>query len=152
VPLGKIGTDHAAWIFGCVIGAAMFHFIGFAAYHDYCLDALYADKKRTILLDPTGKDPWIHMPTFAEMMSHRYVLFVIIIFCMAALAIRNYKYHFQGSKSIYLMKRLPDQRDLARRCLTLPVLGILASILFAAITTCLCYWVYMSSTPEVYLT
>lgn len=152
VPLGKSGTDTAGWIFGSVIGAAIFHFIGFATYYDYCLGALYTDEKRTMLMDPTGQDQWCWMPSFAEMMETRYYFFIFIALCMAALAVYNYKYHFQGSKSIYLMRRLPDQRDFARRCLTLPVLGILACVIFAAITTGLCYWLYMSNTPDVYLT
>lgn len=152
VPLGVNGTIHAGWIAGGITGAALFHFIGFAAYYDYCLGALYRDDKRTILIDPTGKDHWVYMPSFGEMMESRYYPFVMIVLLMAALAIYNYKYHFQGSKSIYLMRRLPDKGDLARRCLTLPLLGALACIILAVIVTGLCYWVYMTNTPEVYLT
>ena len=152
VPLGLNGTAHAGWISRSIIGAAIFHFIGFSTYYDYCLGTLYRDEKRTILIDPNGEDQWVYMPSFGEMMENRYYLFILIALLMAALVIYNYKYHFQGSKSIYLMKRLPDKKDLTRRCLTLPLLGILACIILAAIVTGLCYLVYMSNTPEVYLT
>lgn len=151
VPLGINGANHAGWIAGGTTGAALFHFIGFATYYDYCLGTLYRDEKRTILIDPNGQDRWVYMPSFGEMIENRYYLFIMIALFMAALAIYNYKYHFQSSKSIYLMRRLPDKGDLARRCLTLPLLGILTCIILAVIVTGLCYWVYMTNTPEVYL-
>ncbi len=152
VPLGVSGTTHAGWIAGGTIGVALFHFIRFVAYYDYCLGTLYRDAKRTILIDPNAEDRWVYMPSFGEMMENRYYLFIMIALLMAALAVYNYKYHFQGSKSIYLMRRLPDKGNLTRRCLTLPLLGILTCIILAVIVTGLCYWVYMTNTPEVYLT
>lgn len=152
VPLGLNGTAHAGWISGGIIGAALFHFIRFAAHYDYCVSTLYRDDKRTILIDPSGEDQWVYMPSFGEMMENSYYLFILIALLMVALSIYNYKYHFQGSKSIYLMNRLPDDKDLMRRCLTLPTLGILACIILAALVTGLCYLVYMTNTPDVYLT
>lgn len=151
-PLGINAGNQAGWIVGGTFGAAISQFIGFSTYYDYCLGTLYRDEKRTILIDPNGKDQWVYMPSFGEMMENRYYLFILMTLLMGALVIYNYKYHFQGSKSIYLMKRLPDKKDLTRRCLTLPLLGILACIILAVIVTGLCYWVYMTNTPEVYLT
>lgn len=150
-PVGMNGRMLLNCITGSILTAFSFHLAGFMIYYDYCLGALYKDDARTMLYDPTGKDSRFYMPSFAEMMDSRYYLFLVAALIMAVLAVQNYRYHLQGSKSIYLMRRLPDQKDFARRCLTLPAMGILAIIFSAAILTGLCYCSYIINTPEVYL-
>ncbi|MFR8267820.1 MAG: hypothetical protein ACLVC5_09315, partial [Clostridia bacterium] len=60
----------------------------------------------------------------------------------------HYGYHFRGSKSIYTMRRLPSKHPLARRCLTVPVLGAAAAALSALLLICLYYLLYIAVTPE----
>ena len=69
-------------------------------------------------------------------------------FCVLMDFVSHYQYHSQGSKSIYLMKRLPDRMELHRRCLTLPIAGLVICGLTAFLTIALCYGIYLYFTPK----
>ena len=73
--------------------------------------------------------------------------FFIVILCMVAFMLMHYVYHFQESKSIYVMRRLPDKKELYRRCFTLPLVGIGGSFISAVLFLLLGYVVYMNVTP-----
>ena len=62
--------------------------------------------------------------------------------------LRNYASFWQGSKSIYLMRRLPDRFELHRRCLVLPIAEAVISLLAAVILFFLYYAIYIAVTPE----
>ena len=93
------------------------------------------------------------MPDFADLLHTCLYGFFLVALCMAALGLWHYAYHRQGgSNSAYLMRRLPDRWEFHRRCLALPVLALLASLLLAFLFLCLYYWVYRTFTPNVCLT
>ena len=50
--------------------------------------------------------------------------------------------HYRGSRSIYLMRRLPDRWELWRRCLTLPLIGLAAALVIALGLSAVYFWVY----------
>ena len=58
-----------------------------------------------------------------------------------------YGYHYQGSRSIYLMRRLPQRGELHRRCLAFPIFSVLALLLLMALTTAAYFLIYMSVMP-----
>lgn len=87
------------------------------------------------------------MPDFKEILGGCLLGFGVIILCMAAVAVYHYLYHFQGSKSIYLMKRLPQRWELLKRCLMLPVISILICLTTALLLLLVFYWYYMGNTP-----
>lgn len=91
------------------------------------------------------------MPDFSEVISGTMAGFWIVICCAAALAVYNYYYHYNDSKSIYLMRRLPNAGELHRRCLTFPLLVILISLGIVFFLLCVYYKVYMTCTPAEYL-
>lgn len=66
-------------------------------------------------------------------------------------ALRHYQYHTRDSMPIYLMRRLPDQWELHRRCLTVPVLSAIANMLLFAAATALCWVLYCTATPAGHL-
>lgn len=74
--------------------------------------------------------------------------FVVLGIHTALQVFVHYRYHSQGSKSIYLMKRLPDRMELHRRCLILPAAGLVICVLTAFLTIVLCYGIYMYFTPK----
>lgn len=104
---------------------------------------LYEITKTTRILRPGAQ-----MESFASLMSGVLLGFLIMALTMIPLAVYHYRYHFQGSKSIYLMRRLPSKYDLVRRCLTVPVLGVLLAAVSAFLLICLYYLMYISITPE----
>ncbi|MBR5315583.1 MAG: hypothetical protein IKU44_02225 [Firmicutes bacterium] len=151
VPLGKNGTKHANWILFACIFDVIVHLVSFEIYFQYCLNGLYQDDKHTVLYDPTGTDPMFQMLPFHMLIADWYKGPLMITLIMVALAFYNYRYHLQGSKSIYLMKRLPDQKDFVRRCMTLPALGVACSLVLSALAIGICYWAYVTYTPAIYL-
>lgn len=96
---------------------------------------------------------WILRPdacisSLSTLLDHAFFGFFLLFLLPILLAGIHYLYHTKGSKSIYLMKRLPDPRELHRRCLFLPclmILGILAAILLLFL---LCLVIYLVGTPD----
>lgn len=91
--------------------------------------------------------PTAVMPDFPDVLDGTLLGFPLLALCMAGLIFYHYAYHIQGSKSLYLMRRLPDRWELHRRCLTLPLLGALFSLLFGGLLLLLYFWFYMAVTP-----
>lgn len=112
------------------------------------LENLYAinDKNARILL------PDAEMPPFAELLENSLSWFGILTLAAAAFAVWHYAYHRMGSRSIYLMRRLPDRWELHRRCLTLPALELAACAVCAFLLFWLYYGLYVLLVPaEVYI-
>ena len=65
--------------------------------------------------------------------------------------IYHYSYHFKGSKSIYLMRRLPDRWELHRRCLTLPIAMAVFFLLMGFVMLLLFFWAYFAAVPAQYI-
>ena len=94
----------------------------------------------------------VMMADFYTLMDWVFVGYQLIAISMLFSARRNYAYHHQGSKSIYLMRRLPDRWERHRRCLGLPVMGIACCVLAVFVTVVLCYALYILGTPSECLT
>lgn len=90
-----------------------------------------------------GNDPaysWYGLPVFAH--------FTLLFLGAALLAFVNYSNFRNGSKSVYLMRRLPDRWEYHRRCLALPLMTILAGLVSIPILIGLFYAIYLHATPE----
>ena len=87
------------------------------------------------------------MMTFGELMEGVFLPMAIIALGFALMAVLFYLYHYQGCRSIYTMKRLPDQWELWRRCLTLPVIFLILSGLSTLILIGLYYLLWRFATP-----
>ena len=96
--------------------------------------------------------PGAVMTDFCELMPGLMAGFGVVAACMAVLAVYHYFYHYQGSRSIDLMRRLPNRWELWRRCLALPAAAALASGLLALVLTAVYYAVYALCTPAACLT
>ena len=70
---------------------------------------------------------------------------------MLGLLMYHWLYHYQGSRSIYLMRRLPRRFELTRRCLTVPLVEALVCLAVTLVLVLLFYWLYHSVTPDVCL-
>ncbi len=64
------------------------------------------------------------------------------------LAIPHYRYFYKGSKSIYLMRRLPSRWELHKRCLAMPLLVVILASAAALLLKCLFFVLYLLFTPE----
>lgn len=92
------------------------------------------------------------MPDFAQVLGSSLAGFLIAAFCMAAVLAWHYAYHYQGTKSIYLMRRLPSRWELHRRCLALPLAAALGSLCVDFLLLLLYFGIYMVFTPNLCLT
>ena len=69
------------------------------------------------------------------------------VFCVETavfLAIYKYQWFKRKTKSIYLMKRLPDRKELHVRCLAGSVAGILAAVVIAALLLAVFRFTYLN--------
>ena len=79
------------------------------------------------------------MPYFADLAHSTLNGFLILAVCMLVFIIFRYHYFFRGSKSIYLMRRLPKRFVLCSQCVQIPCMAAFVSILAA----CVLFWLYI---------
>lgn len=75
----------------------------------------------------------------------------IFLAVMPLLVWRYYRFHTQGSMSVYTMRRLPNRWEYHRRCWTQPLLSALAELLLFAVLAGLCWLIWRFATPAVCL-
>jgi len=88
------------------------------------------------------------MPEFRYLIGNAMLGVWVTLLILALCVILNYHSFHQGSKSIYLMKRLPDPMELHRRCVLLPALGAALCLLLREILMIVYFTVYMLATPD----
>ena len=58
-----------------------------------------------------GVDMRVNMTDLSDLLERKFTLFgMVILFCLIAIGTR-YRYYYQDSKSIYLMRRLPNRKE-----------------------------------------
>jgi hypothetical protein len=92
------------------------------------------------------------MPDFITILGRSLSGFLLLAIGVLAIIAYHYGYHYRGSKSIYLMRRLPSRWELWRRCVTLPVLAAVLCLCIAATLLFIYFGIYMISTPKACLT
>jgi hypothetical protein len=115
-------------------------------FADKMEDALDLAKSQTTveyfgdILAGEGAHDWYHVPTF--------LLLALFLIPAVILLVSNLLTFWQGSRSIYTMRRLTDRWELLRRCCAVP-LGIVAgAVVLAAVLTAVFYLAYLGLTPE----
>jgi len=91
--------------------------------------------------------PGAEMPPYDQVFGSAASGFAVVIVLAVVIAFMHYSYHHQGSRSIYLMKRLPKRSVLHFRCLALPVAITVAAVLTAALLYLLYYGMYLITVP-----
>lgn len=96
--------------------------------------------------------PGAVMADCSDFINAAFLLPLILLCFMAAKIAVNYASYYLESKSIYLMKRLPNPMERHLRCVILPLTGA-AAILVATLAALLIYFaIYMAATPDSALT
>ena len=150
-------TDPSAHLSLCIVGLVLCVLVSYARFQallNHAVSTLFSGHiGESPLLEGVrmkyfaylicGNDPaysWYGLPVFAH--------FTLLFLGAALLAFVNYSNFRNGSKSVYLMRRLPDKWEYHRRCLTLPLLTILAGLVSIPILLGLFYALYLHATPE----
>ena len=92
------------------------------------------------------------MPDFKVVLGNCLLGFAVLILGAAAMVGYHYLYYFQGSRSIYLMRRLPGRWEYLKRCAALPGLAVLICFATAFLLLLLYFGYYMIGTPSRCLT
>ena len=87
------------------------------------------------------------MPPFSRMISGYLNAFYVLAICMVVAIGYNYWYHRKNSKSVYLMKRLPNKWEYHKRCIILPLMGMALAFVMAGLMSLVYYGIYIYSTP-----
>ena len=88
------------------------------------------------------------MPRFETLIDGCFIVFVIALIGMASVTIYHYLYHYQGTKSIYVMRRLENKWELHRRCITLPIAAMLITAMIAVVLYFVYQGIYLMLTPQ----
>ena len=89
-----------------------------------------------------------YMPPFEGLIENVFLVTGIVAIVILSVTIYHYMYHYQGSKMMYLMKRLPDKTEVYRRCWTLPVTGVVLMVVWMFVLRMLYFTIYMLCTPS----
>lgn len=145
-PPGISAREECRWIRNGLVISLLFSLLFFSRYYGaYRSLFLYLENGSKILLEEKT------MPPYVQILGMCLAGFLVIALCMLPLAVYHYAYHYQGAKSIYLMKRLPCRAELWRRCLLIPASGVAAALASALILLLLYGVFYRIVTPEACL-
>ncbi|MBR5490728.1 MAG: hypothetical protein IKV79_05600 [Oscillospiraceae bacterium] len=86
---------------------------------------------------------WHNAPYFYELLGNAFFCFPIAIALMLSSIAINYAHYHSGSKSIYLMRRLPNRWERHRRCIEIPLASASITFLTAIIIVFIYYLIYM---------
>lgn len=84
----------------------------------------------------------------ADLMDGSFTLFPVGIVGSLCFSIYHYAYLYQGSKSVYTLKRLPRKGEIIKRVFTLPVAAAIMFLVTGILLLLLYYGIYMLFTPE----
>jgi len=88
------------------------------------------------------------MTDFSVVLGNSLMCFKVFCVFLLCVVVWHYLYYRSDSKSIYLMKRLPNRWEIHKRAWILPLLAIAATLLAALVVMLLYYWIYMVATPK----
>lgn len=106
-------------------------------------DALYCYDRR----DGRKLMPGAVADSFWELAAEYLWLFLPFFLFLAAMVVRHYLYYSRDTKSIYLMRRLPDKKILRGTCAQAPLLGMTVGIAAIIILFLIYYGIYILAIP-----
>lgn len=138
----ELKQEIKVFVIGMVL-SSLFSFWIFGVEFSDCLEKLYWKNggERTVI-------PGAMMTNFAELFGDAVIGFDVVFALMIAAIVMHYAYHSWESKSIYTMRRLPSRWEMDRRCLTLPICGMVISKVTTLVILLICYGFYVGLTPK----
>lgn len=119
------------------VGYSLIFFLSYADHYEN----LFLDTKQTVL------KPGAVMVDFYKIVSDCFVFYLAPFLLFFAFAVFHWVYHYQHSKSIYTMRRLPQKGELYFRCFALPLAETVVYTLIFFVLISLFYLYYINKTP-----
>ena len=145
-PLAPPGVNGATEVHWTLIGVGLSAAAGLLGFlfrlNQHCRSARWD-------LEATGIPGEIG--TFRVILDGNLFCFAMVNLAMAGMLLYHIDLHYRGSRSIYLMRRLPQRWELLRRCAALPLLGLLCSVLVWGLLQLLLFWMYLTIPPQDFL-
>lgn len=88
------------------------------------------------------------MPAFWDLTYNLFEVFYLVILFCGVMIVYHYYYHYQGSRMMYLMRRLPNRWELHIRCLALPMIAAVLAMIYMLVLKILFYAIYIFCTPS----
>lgn len=144
MPLGS-NLEKANTFFGsCIFIGFAEHLLFFGKYQMQLKEIEAGMKGATI-------DSGLKMPYFWDLMDHTYYGYLLAAVLVLAMQIYwNWAYYNKETKSVYVMKRLPNRKEYPRTIWISPVIEALLILLFMAAHTLVDIGLYMT-TPDLAL-
>ncbi len=89
--------------------------------------------------------PFIYLPV------NSFKGFTVFAVLMIVAALLRYMYFFQGSRSIYTMRRLPKRSETWKRCILTPLMWVFICAVTAFIVLAIDFAIYIVATPKACL-
>lgn len=132
-------------MFWCLLVVAVIDSLRFFSAFSVDLELLYT---RLTQYELMGVPMSVKMRDLYWLLEGKFSLFgMVILFCLITIGTR-YRYYYQDSKSVYLMRRLPDRGEWHRSCLVQPLLRVALVLVVMAVLLLIFYTVYMNQVPE----
>ncbi|MGN1156329.1 MAG: hypothetical protein ACI4TK_09155 [Agathobacter sp.] len=132
-----------AYIF-CICCAVGYSF-GFLFSYIDARNQLYEKKWRD---GPYELIEGAQIPPFEDLVGNYFHGFILVGVVIVAMLLYHYFYHYQDSKMIYLMKRLPDTLEWHKRCVALPIAGVLVAVAVYGLLWMGYLGIYLIFTPQ----
>lgn len=134
--------EQAAAGFLLTLGAVLsLQYFGRLHGHWQLLHDLLLAYKDTVLPEDIEAAP------FLQLAGEYSALFLPYFFFLTIMAVYHYAYYYRESRSIYLMRRLPQRYVLAKSCLQAPLLGMAMGIAVMLALGLLYYGAYLLVIP-----
>ena len=130
-------TIFCIWLFACVMVSFQFFFRYAEAYRGL----FYWEKGERFLY------PGAYIGDYTDILGKSLIGFPMLILLMALFAGFHYYLYHMESKSIYLIKRLPDRRYLWKTCVNAPLIGTLVTLAVMGLLFLLYLLFYRAVTP-----
>ena len=142
VPPGLDWWTEVKWaVSGLAVGALWSLVAFFYQFSNACRRLYDWVGGKSVLVESRTIDP------FPELLVQAMAGLLLAMALTIPLAIYHYACHYLGSRSIYLMRRLPDGWELWRRCLTVPALLAVLCLGAIELLTILYFLVFLLLTP-----
>ena len=145
VPPGESASRQWVWCFVGNVVAALYSFRFLAQYLEARGELYYGYGKEAVLIEGA------RMTAFSDLMEGALYGFPIAALWMLCFIPFYLASFYQGSRSIYLMRRLPSHGELWRRTASLPLYCFAATVAACALTALVWLGVYWLATPQAAL-
>lgn len=129
-------------IYGIMLGVMVIISFGFLSSYQDAWNGLYMWEHNRMKLVPGAV-----ITDFDVLIAGKLAGLVLLLLGCALMVALHYMSFYHGSKSIYIMKRIPNPWEIHKRCILLPILCFVVGVLIALGLVYVYFYIYIHNTP-----